>query len=130
MNSEGNSSNTIDSKFFYIQKSRFVIMNIISPGIFEVYWMYKNWKYLKERDKMKIHPFWLGVFGIFFIHRLLDSIYNDSEVNSIRIARFSASKIATNCVIFISMIFKTSASRIFAIRLEWVALVFQISSRR
>ncbi len=101
MKTEENLSITKDSKLLYIPVSRLVIMGIITLGLYEAYWIYKNWKYFKERDKLDIQPFWRGIFGLFFCHSLFNSIKNDSEVNTIRKAEFSASRLATAWVIFV-----------------------------
>jgi hypothetical protein len=89
-----------DSKFFYIPVIRLVYMSIVSLGLYEAYWIYKNWKYFKERYNLRIHPFWRGVFGVFTCHSLMKAIRNDNEVNTIRKARFSAPVLATGWVIF------------------------------
>ncbi len=89
------------SKFLYIQTWRFIFLSILSMGIFDAYWIYKNWRYLKERDDLFIKPFWRGSFGIFFIHSLLDEIYSDEETNSIKEAEFPAKMLATFWLVLI-----------------------------
>tara|TARA_B100000809_G_scaffold142735_1_gene140236 strand:- start:8741 stop:9148 length:408 start_codon:yes stop_codon:yes gene_type:complete len=54
--------------------------------------------YIKERDNLDIMPFWRAVFGIFYVHRLLNEIANDQELNQIEPATFSASSLATGWV--------------------------------
>jgi hypothetical protein len=38
-------------------------MSILTWGLFEAYWIYKNWRYLKELDERDIKAFWCGVFS-------------------------------------------------------------------
>jgi len=43
-------------------------------GLYELYWFYKNWQYLKLREKENISPFWRAFFGIFFCYSLFSEI--------------------------------------------------------
>ena len=88
-----------DSQFLYIPLSRYIIMSIITFGIYQVYWIYKNWEYLKNRDNLNIHPFWRGIFGIFTIHELLKKIHDDPILNKNKSAEFNHSSLATGWVI-------------------------------
>ncbi|HUT25652.1 MAG TPA: DUF4339 domain-containing protein [Sumerlaeia bacterium] len=87
--------------FLYIPVGRLVFMSIISSGLYEVYWIYKNWRYLKKRDGLSIHPFWRGIFGIFYCHGILKGIRNDQETNALEQATFSAGGLATGWIILI-----------------------------
>lgn len=85
--------------FLHIPIGRLVFMSIISPGLYEAYWIYKNWRYVKERDGLKIHPFWRGIFGIFFIHGILKTIRNDEQTNRLEKATFSPGGLAAGWII-------------------------------
>ncbi|MBI5777965.1 MAG: hypothetical protein HZA49_00725 [Planctomycetes bacterium] len=52
--------------FLYIPISRLILLSILSFSLYEFYWIYKNWRYIKEREGLEIKPFWRGFFGIFF----------------------------------------------------------------
>lgn len=85
--------------FLYIPVARLILMSIVSFGFYEAYWIYRNWRYLKERDKLAVSPFWRGMFGIFFCHSLLRRIHEDKEACSIRLPTFSPSGLATGWVV-------------------------------
>lgn len=87
--------------FLYIPVSRLVVMSIVSMGLYEMYWIYRNWRYLKERDGLKIQPFWRGWFGIFYCHSILKAILTDRQTNAIERASFSAGGLATGWIILI-----------------------------
>ena len=87
--------------FLRIPVLRLIFLSIVSFGLYESYWIYKNWRYIKERDGLNIHPFWRGIFGIFFCHRLLRRIHEDKEANSIQSPTFSPRGLATGWVILI-----------------------------
>jgi hypothetical protein len=78
-------------------------VSIFSFGLYEGYWIYKNWRYLKARNGLGIQPFWRGVFGVFFCHKLLNSIYNEKESRLIEQPKFSVSGLATGWVIMTVM---------------------------
>lgn len=82
------------SIFLYIPIVRLVAMSLLTFGIYEIYWIYKNWRFLKERDRLSIQPFWRGVFAVWFIRSLLKAIKEDKETNRICPARFNAGGLA------------------------------------
>lgn len=87
--------------FLYISPARLILLSIATLGLYEIYWVYKNWRYIKERDGLNISPFWRGVFGIFFCHSLLRRIHEDQEARSIQVPAFSPGGLATGWVILI-----------------------------
>ncbi|BDD04540.1 hypothetical protein [Aureibacter tunicatorum] len=89
----------IKEKFLYISETRFLLMNIVTFGVFERYWIYKNWKCLKQNDGLDIMPFWRGIFGIFFIHTLLDEIAFRRELYEVQKSKFNPRTLATLWVV-------------------------------
>lgn len=90
---------TEEPLFLYISPVRLIVMSILTFHLYEAYWIYKNWKYLKERESLDIRPFWRGIFGVFYCHSLLKRIQRDEEARSIAEPTFSASGLATGWVI-------------------------------
>lgn len=45
---------------------KFILLSIITFGIYELVWFYKNWKLLKEEKGLKISPFWRAFFAPLF----------------------------------------------------------------
>ena len=87
--------------FLHIPIARLIIMSILSFGLYEIYWIYKNWKYLEKRDGLFIRPFWRAWFGVFYCHSLLKSIHGDVELNQVAHPKFSAGPLATGWVLLI-----------------------------
>jgi hypothetical protein len=89
---------TVEPILFYIPVARLVVMSILTMSIYDAYWMYRNWLFLKQRDKLTIKPFWRAFFPVFFIHSLLRRIKEQS--GSILIpARFSPNGLAGGWII-------------------------------
>ena len=87
--------------FLYIPTSRLIVLSIVSMSLYEAYWIYKNWRYIKERDGLNISPFWRGFFGIFYCHSLLRRIHEDQEARSYQQPAFSPSSLATGWVVLL-----------------------------
>ena len=45
---------------------KFIFLSVITAGIYESYWFYKTWEFLREKDKLDISPFWRAVFSPIF----------------------------------------------------------------
>lgn len=52
----------------YIPIWKFVLFSLISFGIYELYWTYKNWKLIKEKLLINISPIARAIFGYFYIY--------------------------------------------------------------
>jgi hypothetical protein len=75
--------------FYYIPVTRLVTMSILSGGLYDLYWMYKNYRYLKKRDGLRVLAFWRGVFGVVFCHDLFKRIASDRMLYPNRPVEFS-----------------------------------------
>lgn len=85
--------------FLYVPIGRLVVLSLLSMNLYEAYWIYKNWSYIRQRDKLDIRPFWRGFFGVFFCHSLLRRIHEDPEARAIQEPQFSAGGLATGWVV-------------------------------
>ena len=97
-----------DAVLTYVSIQRFVLLSVLSFGTYEAWWSYKNWQYLKKRDGLDISPFWRGWFMIFYIHKLLATIHDDKEANSVEQATFNASRLATTFIIIFIVVIGVS----------------------
>jgi len=91
---------TTSPMFFYIPVRRLIAMSIFSWGVFDSYWIYKNWCYLKKRDGLNISPFWRAFFPVFTCHGTLKAIRNDHQMNEIGKPSYSAGGLTTGWIIF------------------------------
>jgi hypothetical protein len=92
-------SSNNDQLFYYIPVSRLLIMSILSAGFYDFYWIYKNYRYLKDRDGLRVLAFWRGIFGIFFCHNLFKRIAQDRMLYSHRAIAFSPNMLATAWIV-------------------------------
>lgn len=54
--------------------SLFILLCIVTFGIYEIVWFYRQWKYIKVKEHTDISPFWRAWFAIFFIDKLFAKI--------------------------------------------------------
>lgn len=60
---------------FYQPVWHFVLLSILTFGLYDVYWYYKNWKYLKSYKGLEFSPVWRTV-GLFIPIYNLILLYN------------------------------------------------------
>lgn len=59
---------------------RLIILSILTFGIYEIYWFYRNWKHLKKHKNLDISPGWrtvgffVPIYGIILIYRQIRDI--------------------------------------------------------
>jgi hypothetical protein len=61
-------------QYFSVSKLKLVVLSLVTFGLYEIYWFYKNWKLVKIRTGQNIRPFWRAVFAIFFCYSLFKSV--------------------------------------------------------
>ncbi len=74
--------------FLYIPISRLILMSILTFGMYELYWIFMNWDYLRDEKHMKVQPMSRVVFREFFIYSLLHRIHDDPDSNVVHKPKF------------------------------------------
>jgi hypothetical protein len=64
----------VEYKFLKMTPSKLAIMSLATFGLYEVYWMYKNWKAVKEAEKSDVWPVPRAIFVLFFMYTLLQKM--------------------------------------------------------
>ena len=54
--------------FFPVSILKLIVMSVCTFGIYEIYWYYKNWQFIKERENLDIMPIWRAAFAYFFCY--------------------------------------------------------------
>ena len=66
--------------YFDISKKRMVLCSILTSGLYDLYWMYQNWKALKiARKDPNNGPLGQTVFWIFYLYSLFKTIFEDAN---------------------------------------------------
>jgi len=77
-------SSTLDkTQYFHVGTLKFCLMSLCTLGIYNIYWSYKNWSFVKQRDGSDILPFWRGIFAPLWYFSLLTDIseHSNSKIN-------------------------------------------------
>ncbi|NNG01104.1 MAG: DUF3857 domain-containing protein [Desulfobacteraceae bacterium] len=65
--------------FYPVSTGKYVILSIATMGIYSLYWFYRQWKYIKQRDDSPMLPFWRAFFLPFWFYSLFREMRADSE---------------------------------------------------
>jgi uncharacterized membrane protein YkvI len=71
---DGAGGDGIYRAFFTVSVKKFWVMSIVTLGIYQIYWFYRNWKAQMQLTGVKMRPFWRAVFYVFFTHDLFRRI--------------------------------------------------------
>lgn len=52
-----------EPQFHHVAPAKFVILSLITLGLYELYWFYRGWKYVKQQEGSTIWPFWRAFFA-------------------------------------------------------------------
>lgn len=64
------SGNSQYCPFYAVPGEKFVIMSVLSLGLYQIYWLYRNWMAVKYREGTRIRPLWRGYFGPLYLYPL------------------------------------------------------------
>ncbi|GBD98851.1 hypothetical protein BMS3Abin07_00879 [bacterium BMS3Abin07] len=70
--------------YFAVSPLKLVMMSICTLGIYELYWFYKNWVLIKERESLDIRPFWRAFFAYFFCYSFFKKVQASAEGISLK----------------------------------------------
>lgn len=65
---------------FSVSTKKMVVMSLLTFGIYEIYWFYRNWRAIHLQEGKKLSPFWRAFFSVFWCYSLFKRIL-DSAVN-------------------------------------------------
>jgi len=60
--------------YHHVSKIKFIIYSICSLGLYDLWWCYKNWCFIRDRDGSNIRPFWRAVFHLIWCYPLTNDI--------------------------------------------------------
>ncbi|MEY4905425.1 MAG: hypothetical protein RLZZ292_3240 [Bacteroidota bacterium] len=64
-----------------LNQNQFLLLSITTLGLYDLWWMYKSWKFFKEkRGFWQILPAARAIFGIFYLHSLFEKILSFAKL--------------------------------------------------
>ncbi|MFD0998355.1 hypothetical protein ACFQ21_03515 [Ohtaekwangia kribbensis] len=58
-----------------------LILSLVSFGLYGIWWIYKSWRFFKEKDGLDIMPVARAIFSIFFLYSLFENIQHYAKSN-------------------------------------------------
>ncbi len=81
MEEQQNSKSSVDPDFYVrvetqkiISLNKFIILSILSIGLYEIWWIYKAWRFFKEKNELDIYPAIRALLSVFFLYFLYNRI--------------------------------------------------------
>lgn len=69
----------VDEMTYYpVALPKFIVLWSLTFGIYGIYWFYRNWKYVRQRDQSDIMPFARGFFYYLWYYSLFEDLREDS----------------------------------------------------
>lgn len=62
-----------------ISVNKFIFQSFISFGLYQIWWIFKAWRFFLIKDKLNIMPAARAVFSIFFLYSLFNRIKNHAK---------------------------------------------------
>lgn len=75
-------------QYFATSPVKFVAMSVCTFGIYEIYWSYKNWRIIRDRDTSEIMPFWRSFFYPLWHYSLLTELNKALESRALSSAAY------------------------------------------
>lgn len=66
-------------EYFAIPPKRLALFSILTLGVYEIYWFYKNWDAIKKAEGLKISPLGRAIFAIFYCNSLFKKVLESAK---------------------------------------------------
>jgi len=74
---------TTEPYFFTATPLKLAVMSIVTAGIYELYWFYRNWVLIKERTGQDMMPFWRAFFAPLWAYSFFRLVKNSARENNV-----------------------------------------------
>ena len=61
-------------RYYVVSVTKFVVLSILTMDLYLIYWMWRNWRNVKQAEDSDIWPIPRAIFLVFFMHVLLDDV--------------------------------------------------------
>jgi hypothetical protein len=68
-----------DGFYFPVSLPKLFVLSIATGGLYQLYWFYRNWKYIKARNGSAIMPFWRALFTPIWFYPFYQDLKGDSR---------------------------------------------------
>lgn len=61
-------------RYHHVAVWKFVVLWVTTLGLYQIWWAWRGWRHVRERDQSRIRPFWRALFFWIWLHPLLADI--------------------------------------------------------
>lgn len=65
---------TGEANFYAVSKTKFLLMTLLTCGLYFYYWFYKNYQFEKAKHRPGIMPFWRALFHVLFYYPMFRTL--------------------------------------------------------
>jgi hypothetical protein len=65
--------------YFSVSPKKLILMSVCTLGVYDLYWFYKNWTYVRYRGRVRIRPALRSSFAIFYCYAIFAEIKTSAE---------------------------------------------------
>lgn len=69
--------------FFPVSRFKLLVMSLVTFGLYQIFWFYKNWQLFKAATGSNISPFWRAFFTGIYCYSLITKIRNRAKLRGI-----------------------------------------------
>lgn len=78
-NGQHGSATTNIRNFYVVSVGKFLLLSIVTFGLYPIYWFAKNWILIKDQEKANIHPIARAIFSVFFFSELAGKVLKSAK---------------------------------------------------
>jgi len=86
------------SVFFAVSILKLVLLSLCSFGLYQVYWFYKNWQYVKERERLGIRVAWRVLVPYCYCYQLFKRV-RDYDHPALELSSLEAGPLAIGWIL-------------------------------
>jgi hypothetical protein len=72
----------VDIEYFSIPLKRLALLSVLTFGIYEIFWFYKNWEAIKKAEQQKISPLGRAIFTVFYCYDFFKKVLQSAKKNN------------------------------------------------
>ena len=65
--------------YYPVSLTKLFALSLATLGLYQLFWFYRNWEYIKQRDDSAIMPFWRAIFTPIWFYAFYKDLKRDSE---------------------------------------------------
>jgi hypothetical protein len=77
-------SNEEGLAYYPVSIVKLVVLSVMTLGLYDFYWMYKQWKAIRDHSGVDMSPFWRAFFNVWFAYALFVDVRHRSDMADIR----------------------------------------------